>query len=183
MVTVVEPVFIGVAATGAVGTVVAAVNDTVLVDGVEAVGAVNSDGFRIVYTVTGVEGTGAVGAVIPEVIHEHDSLEAFARVGNVSLRIDSNIAVTGVAGTGAVGTVAIRVDDTILVSGVQGVAAVGDVEIEVDDGVSVTGVSGVGAVGTVKFGGWTQINDAQNPNWVAVNGAQVPNWIDVDVAA
>jgi hypothetical protein len=46
-----------------------------------------------------------------------------------------------------------------------------------------TGVSGQGEIGTVRFGGWSIVNDAQNANWVPVNDSQVTNWVEVDVAA
>jgi hypothetical protein len=38
-------------------------------------------------------------------------------------------------------------------------------------------------VGTVKIGGWTNINDAQDPNWVDVNDTQNPSWVNIDKAA
>ena len=177
----VQPEFVGVEGIVSVGTVATAVNETVLLDGVEATGAVNSDGFLIVYTPTGVSATTNVGTVTPTVIHAHDSEEGFGAVGDVSFVINSNIAITGVEATGSVGDITARI--TFVVTGVQGIGAVGTVEIEVDDGVIVDGVYGIGAIGTVKFGGWTSVDDFQNPNWVPVDDAQNVLWEEIDVAA
>ena len=67
--------------------------------------------------------------------------------------------------------------------GVQASALIGYIDIKIDDGLIVTGVSSVGAVGTVKFGGWSIVNDSQTANWVVVNDSQVADWVEVDVAA
>lgn len=177
----VQPEFFGVEGTASVGTVATAVNSTVELTGLEATGAVNSDGFLIVYTPTGVLATANTSTVTPTVIHAHDSEEGFGAVGDVSFVINSNIAITGVEATGSVGDITARI--TFVVTGVQGIGAVGTVDIEVDDGVIVDGVYGIGAIGTVKFGGWTSVDDFQNPNWVPVDDAQNVLWEEIDVAA
>ena len=77
---------------------------------------------------------------------------------------------TGVSGTANVGTVIGRVSKTQ--TGVSATGAVGTVGIKIDDTVLLTGVVGTGAIGTVIIGGWTTINDAQDPNWQLVDDAQ-----------
>ncbi|NBX50881.1 hypothetical protein EBT25_13365 [bacterium] len=67
---------------------------------------------------------------------------------------------TGVFATGAIGTVVIKTDDTVV----------------------VTGVSGTGQVGSVVIGGWTAVDDYQNPNWSVIGNYQDPNWVEIQAA-
>jgi len=80
----------GVAATGAIGTVV--LNPTVVATGVAGTGAIGTEAFSLSIAETGVAGTGAIG-----VFGETDG-------PNMQLSITES----GVAGTGAIGTEAVN---------------------------------------------------------------------------
>jgi len=110
--------------------------------------------------VTGVAGTGAVGDVT-----------TFYGVA---------VEVTGVAGTGSVS--GITPTPIKIPTGVLGTGFVNNVVVKIDDNVVVTGVQGTGAVGTVVFGGWTVIDDSQNPAWTVIDDYQDPNWTVIQVA-
>ena len=69
--------------------------------------------------------------------------------------IPADVAVTGVAGTGAVGTVSVIQKHNI----------------------SVTGVAGTSAVGSVLV--WGQIIPIQSSNFSAITPSQSPNWEEI----
>ena len=56
--------------------------------------------------------------------------------------IPADVAVTGVAGTGAVGTVSVK--GVVSVTGVAGTSAIGTVTVQGDTNISVTGCCGYG---------------------------------------
>ena len=96
---------------------------------------------------------------------------SIAGFGNVP----ADVAVTGVAGTGAVGTVSVEAD--IQVTGVSGTSAVGSVTLIQKHNISVTGVSGTSAVGSVLV--WGQIIPSQNSNFSAITPSQTPSWTNI----
>jgi len=89
--------------------------------------------------------------------------------------IPADVAVTGVAGTGAVGTVSVEAD--IQVTGVAGTSAVGSVTLIQKHNISVTGVAGTSAVGSVLV--WGQIIPIQSSNFSAITPSQSPNWEEI----
>ena len=86
-----------------------------------------------------------------------------------------NMAVTGVAGTGAVGSVSIFSE--VSVTGVAGTSAVGSVTIIQKHNISVTGVAGTSAVGSVLV--WGQIIPSQSSGFSAITPSQSPNWEEI----
>ena len=89
--------------------------------------------------------------------------------------IPADVAVTGVAGTGAVGTVSVEAD--IQVTGVAGTSAVGSVTLIEKHNISVTGVAGTGFVGTANV--WGQIIPSQNSQFSAITISQTPSWTNI----
>ena len=89
--------------------------------------------------------------------------------------IPADVAVTGVAGTGAVGTVSVEAD--IQVTGVSGTSAVGSVTLIQKHNISVTGVAGTSAVGSVLV--WGQIIPSQSSGFSAITPSQSPNWEEI----
>ena len=73
-----------------------------------------------------------------------------------------NIAVTGIAATGAVGSVSIFSE--VSVTGVAGTSAIGTVAVSSE--ISVTGFSVTGAVGQTFQ--WDQITPSQTPSWTNI---------------
>ena len=73
-----------------------------------------------------------------------------------------NIAVTGIAATGAVGSVSILSE--VSVTGVAGTSAIGTVAVSSE--ISVTGFSATGAVGLTFQ--WDQITPSQTPSWTNI---------------
>tara|TARA_R110000823_G_scaffold5204_3_gene20633 strand:+ start:867 stop:1151 length:285 start_codon:yes stop_codon:yes gene_type:complete len=76
-----------------------------------------------------------------------------------------NIAVTGIAATGAVGSVSIFSE--VSVTGVAGTSAIGTVAVSSE--ISVTGFSVTGAVGQTFQ--WDQIRPSQTPSWTNIIAA------------
>jgi len=89
--------------------------------------------------------------------------------------IPADVAVTGVAGTGAVGSVSIISE--VSVTGVAGTSAVGSVTIIQKHNISVTGVAGTSAVGSVLV--WGQIIPSQSSGFSAITPSQSPNWEEI----
>ena len=103
----------------------------------------------------------------------------FAPLANNSIagfgNIPADVAVTGVAGTGAVGSVSIFSE--VSVTGVAGTSAVGSVTLIQKHNISVTGVSGTSAVGSVLV--WGQIIPSQSSGFSAITPSQSPNWEEI----
>ena len=89
--------------------------------------------------------------------------------------IPADVAVTGVAGTGAVGSVSIISE--VSVTGVAGTGAIGTVTLIQKHNISVTGVSGTSAVGSVLV--WGQIIPSQSSNFSAITPSQSPSWEEI----
>lgn len=89
--------------------------------------------------------------------------------------IPADVAVTGVAGTGAVGTVGVKAE--IQVTGVAGTSAVGSVTLIQKHNVSVTGVAGTSAVGSVLL--WDQIIPVQTSSFSGITPSQTPSWTNI----
>ena len=64
--------------------------------------------------------------------------------------IPADVAVTGVAGTGAVGTVSVK--GVVSVTGVAGTSAIGTVTVQGDTNISVTGVAATVQLDQFLFG-------------------------------
>ena len=75
-----------------------------------------------------------------------------------------NVAVTGVAATGAVGSVGIQAD--IQATGNVGTSAIGTVTVKGKAVVTVTGVLATGQVGQTFQ--WDQIIPSQTPSWTNI---------------
>tara|TARA_R100001369_G_scaffold46834_1_gene73266 strand:- start:473 stop:760 length:288 start_codon:yes stop_codon:yes gene_type:complete len=75
-----------------------------------------------------------------------------------------NIAVTGIAATGAVGSVGVKAE--VQVTGLAGTSAVGTVTLIQKHNISVTGVSATGQVGQTFQ--WDQIIPSQTPSWTNI---------------
>ena len=86
-----------------------------------------------------------------------------------------NIAVTGIAATGAVGSVGVKAE--VQVTGLAGTSAVGTVTLIQKHNISVTGVAGTGLVGTVNV--WGQIIPSQNSQFSAITVSQTPSWTNI----
>ena len=103
----------------------------------------------------------------------------FAPLANNSIagfgNIPADVAVTGVAGTGAVGSVSIFSE--VSVTGVAGTSAVGSVTLIQKHNISVTGVAGTSAVGSVLV--WGQIIPSQSSGFSAITPSQSPNWEEI----
>lgn len=84
-----------------------------------------------------------------------------------------NIAVTGIAATGAVGSVSIFSE--ISVTGVAGTSAVGTVGVNAE--ISVTGLSATGLVGSVFL--WDQIIPVQTSSFSGITPSQTPSWTNI----
>tara|TARA_R110000744_G_scaffold118862_1_gene221870 strand:+ start:1037 stop:1351 length:315 start_codon:yes stop_codon:yes gene_type:complete len=84
-----------------------------------------------------------------------------------------NIAVTGIAATGAVGTIGII--SNVAVTGVAGTAAVGTVSVNAE--ISVTGLAATGLVGSVFL--WDQIIPSQNSQFSGITVSQTPSWTNI----
>ena len=89
--------------------------------------------------------------------------------------IPADVAVTGVAGTGAVGTVGVK--GVVSVTGVAGTSAIGTVTATGTHNISVTGVAGTSAVGSVLV--WGQIIPSQSSNFSAITPSQSPSWEEI----
>jgi hypothetical protein len=81
-----------------------------------------------------------------------------SETGSVSTTADSNVAITGVSGSGVVGSGTI-------------VAAAADV--------LVAGASGTSAVGSVVVFVWVEIIPSQTPNYLKIDGVQSPSWAEI----
>ena len=103
--------------------------------------------------VTGVAGTGSVGAV--------------TIVGH------ANVSVTGVAGTGVLGS--FFTTNTV----VQMTSAIGTATTSGDANVAVTGVSATGAIGVLGTI-WGNIIPSQNSNFSNTTVSQTPSWVEIE---
>ena len=121
-------------------------------------------------SVTGLEGTSALGTVTPEAqakVSIPDTL--VATLGNVSVDIDAEATViitTGVAGTGAIGTTTTKTDNRFTVPTLYVTTSVGSVTIDGEANVALVGVSATGQVSNINV--WGLVDDSQTPNWTEV---------------
>lgn len=108
-------------------------------------------------SVTGVEGTGAVGAVTTSAaaVVPVTGVSGTGEVGTATTSAAAVVPVTGVSGTGEVGTATVAAAAVVPVTGVAGTTALGTVLVEIGGNVTalVTGVSATGQVGTVTVAG------------------------------
>jgi hypothetical protein len=120
-------------------------------------------------SVTGLEGTSALGTVTPEADAKVSLDGASATLGNVSVLIDAEATViitTGVAATGAVGTVTTRSSNRIIPFTPAIVGTLGFVLTDSEATISITGVSAEMELGHVFK--WQDIDESQTPNWTDV---------------
>ena len=121
-------------------------------------------------SVTGLEGTSALGTVTPEaqaVVTIPDTL--VATLGNVTVLVDAEATViitTGVAATGAVGTTTTQTVNRFPVPGFNIVSSLGAITTDAEANISLTGVSATGELSNVNV--WGLIDEDQTPNWQEV---------------
>lgn len=123
-------------------------------------------------SVTGVEGTTAVGSVVVNASGNASvtGVSATGDVGSVTAEAEGQVLVTGVAGTGTVGSVTVGEGSGVNVvptsprlRGQVGIAtAVGQISV------LVTGVEATGQVGQIGQLSWNSITPNQNANWVEI---------------
>lgn len=113
----------GVSATGAVGAVVIGI--TVFPAGVSASGHIGtvsvSAGGNVTVLVTGIEASGAVGSIAPQVAPAVSGVSGAGAIGVANTAVD--LVALGVIGTGAVGLIVPGV--TVTVNGAEGTGEVG----------------------------------------------------------
>jgi hypothetical protein len=102
-------------------------------------------------TLTGVEGTSAVGSVSPEISKAIIGVEGTSAVGSVTASISVTVPITGVEGTSAVGSLGFTKSGSVALTGVEGTSAVGSLGFTKSGTVALTGVEGTSAVGSVGF--------------------------------
>jgi hypothetical protein len=135
-----------VGGTTQLGTVV--VNLSFTLAGVSATGAVESvavNGFEIDITErisAGVEATGQVGTVEPQITEKISGVSATGQIG--TLEHSNTVSLSGVAGT--TNTPSLEPKITEKISGVVGTGQVGSVRQ--NPGAGLTGVAGTGQIGT-----------------------------------
>ena len=121
-------------------------------------------------SVTGLEGTSALGTVTPEaqaVVTIPDTL--VATLGNVSVLVDAEATViitTGVAATGAVGTTTTQTDNRFTAPTLFATTFVGSATVDGEANISLIGVSATGELSNVNV--WGLIDEDQTPNWEEV---------------
>jgi hypothetical protein len=123
-------------------------------------------------SVTGVEGTGAVGSVAIDAAANAPvtGLSATGEVDSVSVTGDANVSPTGVAATGTPGSVTVIEGSGVAVAinspRLQG--QVGIVTPNAQIKVFLTGVAGTGETSGASVVSWNEIIVNQDPNWVEI---------------
>jgi hypothetical protein len=106
-----------------------------------------------------------------------DGSEAVGAVGTVAIN-GVEFALTGVSATGDVGNVTIAITTDVAVSGVEGTAEVGDVSVDTSSvAFTVTGVQAQGFVGSPFL--WGEVSDNQGASWQNVTDSNSPLWVPV----
>ena len=89
---------------------------------------------------------------------------------------NSEVALPGAAGS--VGATTVTADSNISVTGVAGTGSVGSVTITGVGNISVTGVAGTGEIGDMPQP-WGMIIPSQTSNFTGVTPSQTPSWTDI----
>ena len=139
----------GIGATGAVGEEISA--SEAIETGVAGTGAIGTASI-----LTGSEGLGwgigewGAGVWQADTLPRPASVSGTGAIGTVTISVNKDMSVTGLAGTGATGIAIASDNEDLVVSGVSGTSAIGTVVVSDNEDVVVTGLAATGAVGTVQ---------------------------------
>lgn len=142
----------GLEASGVLGDIDFLIDSSPAPAGVFAFGGLGTVRFKVEYTIAGVQGTGAVGApvakVTPELVTAGLSVAGGGHVGAVGFIIDCNVHPTGLQSAALLHGFTLRVDSDVAVTGLEASGAVGGTVEE--NLYAVAGVHGTGQVGTTS---------------------------------